>query len=86
MEYNINDLLDTYDFNSNFFKEVGSNLLLTNKEIEILDKYNINYNDCQSLKELIFKIDTILTVEDIEELETIAEAIATRDYYQNTNK
>ena len=66
MEYNINDLLDTYDFNSNFFKEVGPNLLLTNKEIEILDKYNINYNDCQSLKELIFKIDTILTVEDIE--------------------
>ena len=88
MEFDIEQELNDIDFNSNKFQTVGNNLMLTNKEIEILNRYNINYNNCHSLKELLFEIEDILNDMDIvdEELDLISSSIAERDYYQNTNK
>jgi hypothetical protein len=65
------------DFKSGEFKYF-KNFALTNKEIEVLDKYNINYNN--------YKIETILNQEDFNDLEDIEEEISERDYYANTNK
>jgi hypothetical protein len=73
------------DFKSGEFKYF-KNFALTNKEIEVLDKYNINYNNCNSTSELIYKIETILNQEDFNDLEDIEEEISERDYYANTNK
>ena len=62
-------------------------LMLTNKEISIIDKYNINYKKCNSLKDLLFKIETVIeNAGNCEDLDIISETIAERDYYQNTNK
>lgn len=86
-EYNIKEILSSYDFHQNELLDING-LLLTNKEIEILNKYNINYKKCNSLKEIIFEIENILNDMDIvdEELEIISSTISERDYYQNTNK
>lgn len=86
-EYNIKEILSSYDFHQNELQDING-LLLTNKEIEILNKYNINYKKCNSLKEIIFEIENILNDMDIvdEELEIISSTISERDYYQNTNK
>lgn len=62
-------------------------LMLTKKEIDILDKYNINYQKCKSLKEVLYEIEKAIDFfDDIEQLDSISETIAERDYYQNTNK
>ena len=88
MDYDIEGLISDMDFESNKIQTVGNNLMLTNKEIEILKRYNINYLKCSSLKEILFEVEEILSDMDIvdEELDYISQSIAERDYYQNTNK
>ena len=61
-------------------------LMLTKKEINILNKY-IDYQKCKSLKEVLYEIEKVIDfLGDIEQLDSISETIAERDYYQNTNK
>lgn len=88
MDYDISELVSEIDFNSSKLVQVSSNILLTNREIEVLNRYNINYKSCNSLKEIIFMIEDILDDMDIvdEDLDLISESISERDYYQNTNK
>lgn len=62
-------------------------LMLTKKEINILNKYNIDYQKCKSLKEVLYEFEKVIDfLGDIEQLDSISETIAERDYYQNTNK
>ena len=86
MEYDLDKIIDEMDFVGNSLNNING-LLLTNKEIEILDRYNIDYKKCISLKEVIYLIeDTLDLEEDSEDLELISQSISERDYYQNTNK
>lgn len=86
-EFDIEKLVGEIDFNANKFNNING-LMLTNREIEILDRYKIDYKKCTDLKQIIFEIEDILNDSDIvdEELEYISGAISERDYYQNTNK
>lgn len=86
-EIDIENLVNQLDFESNNFNNING-LMLTNREILVLDKYKINYKNCKSLKEIIFEVEEILSDMDIvdEELDFIAMSISERDYYQNTNK
>lgn len=89
MEYNIDEIVSELDFNSLQFANLKNGLLLTNNEIRVLDKYNIDYNNCSSLKEVLSLIDEVLNNEevmDFDELDNVSLSIAERDYYQNTNK
>lgn len=88
MEYDIDDLVSNIDFTSNSLVKINSKIMLTNKEIEILDRYNIDYKNCNSLKEVIFRIEDIISDMDIvdDELDYISSTISERDYYENTNK
>ena len=88
-EYNINEIISKMDFNSNKYITVSNGLMLTNNEIEILKRFNIDYLKCSSLKELVFQIEEACNEvdgEDLEQLDYISSTIAERDYYQNTNK
>ena len=86
MEYDLDKIINEMDFKSNSLNDVNG-LLLTTKEIEVLDRYNIDYKKCISLKEIIYLIEDIIEDEDdIEDLELISQSISERDYYQNTNK
>ena len=80
-------MVGNFDFDSNKFNNING-LMLTNREIEVLDRYKINYKNCKSLKEIIFEIEELLNDMDIvdEDLDYISGTISERDYYQNTNK
>ena len=87
MEYDIDKLVSNIDFNSGKFNDIGNGIMLTNREIEILDRYDINYKKCRNLKEIIFEIEEVIPdLDDSEELEYVSSMIAERDYYQNSNK
>ncbi len=88
MEYDIDKLVSNMDFFSGKLVDVGNGLMLTNKEIEVLDRYNIDYKSCSNLKEVLSKIEEVFyeDSDDLEELDVVSETIAERDYYQNTNK
>lgn len=64
--------------------KINDNLYLTNKQIEVLDRYNIDYHT--SIEELMFNLDEILNENDYEDLEDVSNSIAEFNYYHNTNK
>ena len=63
---------------------INDNLYLTNKEIEVLERYDIDYHT--SIEELMFNLDEILNENDYEDLEEVSNSIAEFNYYHNTNK
>ena len=58
-DYNIDDLVGRIDFSSGKYNDIGNGILLTNKEIEVLDRYNIPYKKCNSLKQSCYNDDYI---------------------------
>ena len=86
MNEEIKKLLNEIDFDNNKLQKVNDNLYLTNNQIEILKRYNIDYEASNSLRDLMIKIESILDYEDIEELENLLTTLTERNYYENTNK
>ena len=66
--------------------KINDNLYLTNKEIEVLEKYDIDYHT--SIDMLMFKLDEILNDSDgdLTDLEEVSNSISEFNYYHNTNK
>ena len=88
-EFDIDSLVSDMDFKSLSLVDCGNGILLTNREIEVLKRYGVDYKKSQSLKEIIYYVEDILNEdsgEDLDDLEYISASIAERDYYQNTNK
>lgn len=74
------------DFNSNILNDVNG-LFLSNKEISVLKDYDINYETCNNLKEVIYLIEEKIDEYDSpDDLLEISDSISERDYYANTNK
>ena len=80
----INKISNELDFNNNYHDING--LILTDYEISVLDKYNIDYKNCIDLKSLIYYIEEILNEESFDDLEEISLSVSERDYYENTRK
>ena len=67
----------------NQLNKINDNIYLTNYQINILNKHNIPYKDCNDLKQLIFILQDLI---DEDEIEDILEQISEFDYYNKTNK
>ena len=85
-DYNLNDLLNNIDFESNRLVKINNKLYLTTYQIEILNKYNIDYNRLGNLSSIIYVAEEILEEDDYEDLDEIIRELAERNYYENTNK
>ena len=85
-DYNLNDLLNNIDFESNRLVKINNKLYLTNYQIEILNKYNIDYKSLGNLSSIIYVAEEILEEDDYEDLDEIIRELAERNYYENMNK
>lgn len=86
-DINIEDIITEVDIDKNIPKKRNNNLVLRDSQIEILKKYNINYETHTSLKSFIFEIEEILNYEtDLEDLEQLSEELEEMSYYNYTNK
>jgi len=86
MNEEIKKILDNINFENNKLIKINNNLYLTNNQIEILKRYNIEYTTSNSLRDLMIKIEEILDYYEIEELENLLINLSERNYYENTNK
>lgn len=84
-EYNINELLNDIDFNKNKLVKVNEKLYLTNYQIEVLNKYEIDFQNL-NLSSIIYLGEEILEEDDYDDLDEVIREIAERNYYENTNK
>ncbi len=76
------------EFNKRSIKQRKNGIYLSDEQIDVLNKYNINYLDYKNINELIFKIEDYLNDSYIEldDLEWVSEQLSTFNYYHNTNK
>ncbi len=71
----------------NFTKHIKNDLYLSDSDIEILEKYEIDYLKFKSVKELMFQIETMLRNTDAEDdLEDLLIKLSDYNYYFQTNK
>ena len=70
----------------NFLKRVND-IFISQKQIDILEKYGIDINKYKNVNELIYQIEIILNNSDqLDDLEWVEENLAEYNYYANTNK
>lgn len=82
----LQEILNSIDFDNNKLIKINDNLYLTKNQINTLERYDINYQISNSMRDLMIKIEEILDYEEIEELEILLENLTERQYYENTNK
>ena len=76
-----------YATDDDFLVKRPNGLLLSNNDVSILEKYDIDYNSCKSLGELIFLIEDYLEDSDeLVDLEELSIKLSEFNYYQNTDK
>lgn len=72
------------EFDENDLKiERKNKMFLSNNEVKTLEKYNVNYNNYDSLSSLIFDLNEIDGDDDLEQL--VIE-LSEFNYYNNQNK
>ncbi len=81
-EINIDDLVsDKY-----MHKMINKNIYLSDYQIEVLRRFNINPYDYNDIKDLIYIIEEVLEEQYEEEIDNILLEISEFNYYSNTNK
>ncbi len=85
MEINLDDdeIMGT---DKSFLKRRENGLMLSDIDIEILKRNDINYLDYNSLESLIFKIQECLEEIEDDELENLNMKLGEYNYYNYTNK
>lgn len=74
------------DFDKNMHTKRSNGLILSDFQIEILKKYDIDYLKYSDISSLIYDIEDILNVDYNEELDKLSSELSEFNYYNNTNK
>lgn len=67
-------------------KKIKDNLFLSKEEIDILDRFNIEYINMSSLSELIYELEIIEKDSDDDLLSNLLDVLSERNYYENYKK
>ena len=81
-DINIDDLVSE----KYMHKKLDNGLFLSDYQIDVLMRNNIDPYKCSGISELIYLIDEILEEDLDEELDIISKEIMEFNYYTNTNK
>lgn len=84
--FDIDKLTKEIDFNANALKKVNDNLYLTNYQIDVLKRNEINPENYNSLKDIIYIAEEVYEDTLDEELDLVLNELSERNYYENTNK
>ena len=89
----IDTLLDNLGISLNLENELKTRkngLILTDEQIEILKRHNINYEEYNNIQSLIFKIEEYINdvqgYMDITDIDEVSKELSEQNYYNNTNK
>ena len=71
----------------NKLNKISDNLYLSNRQIEILKRYEIDYKKFNDIKSLMYELETALEeVYDADDLQALSIELSEFNYYHNTNK
>lgn len=83
-EYDIEDLVNDINFEDNAISYIKGDVVLTNKEVQILTGLNIDYKKFKKMSSLLTVLNEYVI--DNPELEDIIREMSDRNYYLNTEK
>ena len=86
MDFDIEKINNETNFEENFIGYTKNDIVLSNKEMEVLKRNEIDYENIDTVSRLLTEIDDVLIDNDDEELESVSMSISERNYYNNTNK
>ena len=86
MDFDIDKINSEINFDDNFIGYIKNDIILSNKEMEVLKRNEIDYENIDTISRLLTEIDEVLLDNDDEELESVSLSISERNYYVNTNK
>ena len=89
--------MDLDEFSLNIDEVVGTdkkflkkhnNIYISDEQINILKKYDINIDKYSNLNELVYDIEEYLndSYDELEDLEWVSQTLSEYNYYNNTNK
>ena len=83
----INDESDLFSQENQFLKKHG-NIYISDEQLDVLKKYDIDVNKYKNISELIYDIEEYLndSYQELEDLEWVSETLSEYNYYNNTNK
>lgn len=78
---------DLYATDKKFLKK-HNDIYITDEQISILKKYDLNINNYRTVESLIYDIEDYLnnSYETLDDLEWVSESLAEYNYYNKTNK
>ena len=81
---NIDEVVGT---DKNFLKK-HNNIYISDEQINILRKYDINIDKYSNLNELVYDIEECLndSYDELDDLEWVSQTLSEYNYYNNTNK
>ena len=85
-DYDVDKLTNEIDFNKNKLVKVNDKLYLTNYQIDVLKRNDINPLTYNSLKDIIYVAEEAYEETLDEELDLILGELSERNYYENVNK
>ena len=85
-DFDINSIIKDINFEEDFIGYINGDIVLSNKEMEVLKRNEIKYEEYDTVSRLLTDIDDILLDNDDEDLEEVSQSISERNYYLNTNK
>ena len=72
---------------NSFVKNIKNDIYLSNDDINILNRYEINYQNVNNFKELMFIIEDIINNYEVDsDLEDLLIKFSEYNYYFRTNK
>ena len=83
----INSIVNDINIENTKLNRIKNNIYLSNEQIDILKRNDIDYLKFNNMSELIFEIEDLLNNGyDSEELEDLSIKLQEINYYNNTNK
>ena len=85
-EMSVEDAVNYADYDNLLLRRRKNNMLLSNYQIDVLKRNNIDYMNYADIKQLLFDIENLLNDEYDEELDIISSQLAELTYYKDTKK
>jgi len=85
-EVSLDEAIDYADYDKLLLKRRENNLLLSDYQVSVLNRYGINYMNFNSIKSLLFEIENILDEDFDEELDLLSSQLSEYIYYNDTKK
>lgn len=85
-EISVKEAMELSNVESSFMRHRSNGLLLSDYQIDVLQRNGINYEKYSNMSSLLFEIEEYLNDEEDDELEEVSRQIAEMHYYNETNK